>query len=224
MYQLNYISAKEYQQASEDNVYAKIKSHTAKGNKNSVYSYFTDALITQIVADLQEQKGYTQSQAYQLVYRGGLKIYSTQNTKLQKIADSVINNPDNYPVATKFSLEYKLQVTHADSSSSTYTEINVASYFRKKKKDPTYKTIYNSKKEMKAAVKAFRKSVMKKGDKKKAESIHYSMEPQLSYSLIDQKTGQVKVLVGGRGQKQDDLRVQLLRFYLLMLPLLIREV
>lgn len=205
MYQLNYISAKEYQQASEDNVYAKIKSHTAKGNKNSVYSYFTDALITQIVADLQEQKGYTQSQAYQLVYRGGLKIYSTQNTKLQKIADSVINNPDNYPVATKFSLEYKLQVTHADSSSSTYTEINVASYFRKKKKDPTYKTIYNSKKEMKAAVKAFRKSVMKKGDKKKAESIHYSMEPQLSYSLIDQKTGQVKVLVGGRGQKQDDL-------------------
>ena len=31
------------------------------------------------------------------------------------------------------------------------------------------------------------------------------MEPQLSYSLIDQKTGQVKVLVGGRGQKQDDL-------------------
>ena len=205
MYQLNYISAKEYQQASENNVYAKIKSHTAKGNKNSVYSYFTDALITQIVADLQEQKGYTQSQAYQLVYRGGLKIYSTQNTKLQKIADSVINNPDNYPVATKFSLEYKLQVTHADSSSSTYTEINVASYFRKKKKDPTYKTIYNSKKEMKAAVKAFRKSVMKKGDKKKAESIHYSMEPQLSYSLIDQKTGQVKVLVGGRGQKQDDL-------------------
>ena len=163
------------------------------------------AQILNLMQDLQEQKGYTQSQAYQLVYRGGLKIYSTQNTKLQKIADSVINNPDNYPVATKFSLEYKLQVTHADSSSSTYTEINVASYFRKNKKDPTYKTIYNSKKEMKAAVKAFRKSVMKKGDKKKAESIHYSMEPQLSYSLIDQKTGQVKVLVGGRGQKQDDL-------------------
>lgn len=164
MYQLNYISAKEYQQASEDNVYAKIKSHTAKGNKNSVYSYFTDALITQIVADLQEQKGYTQSQAYQLVYRGGLKIYSTQNTKLQKIADSVINNPDNYPVATKFSLEYKLQVTHADSSSSTYTEINVASYFRKKKKIQLIKR-FIIQKEMKAAVKAFRKSVMKKETK-----------------------------------------------------------
>lgn len=205
MYQLNYITDKEYQKALEDNVYTRIESATTKGRKDSIYSYFTDALITKVVSDLQEQKGYTQSQAYQLVYRGGLRIYSTQNTKLQKIADSIINNPKNYPVNTKFSLEYKLQVTHSDGSSSSYTETNVASYFRKKKKDPNYKTIYSSKKAMNNAVKTFRKSVMKKGDKKEKETIHYSLEPQLSYSLINQKNGQVKVLVGGRGKKQDDL-------------------
>lgn len=205
MYQLNYITDKEYQKALEDNVYTRIESTTTKGRKDSIYSYFTDALITKVVSDLQEQKGYTQSQAYQLVYRGGLRIYSTQNTKLQKIADSIINNPKNYPVNTKFSLEYKLQVTHSDGSSSSYTETNVATYFRKKKKDPNYKTIYSSKKAMNNAVKTFRKSVIKKGDKKEKETIHYSLEPQLSYSLINQKTGQVKVLVGGRGKKQDDL-------------------
>lgn len=205
MYQLNYITDKEYQKALEDNVYTRIENTTSKGRKDSVYSYFTDALITKVVSDLQEQKGYTQSQAYQLVYRGGLRIYSTQNTKLQSIADSVINNPDNYPVNTKFSLEYKLQVTHADGSSTTYTETNIASYFRKKKKKSNYTTIYSSKKEMKAAVKTFKKAVLKKTDTKKAETIHYSLEPQLSYSLIDQKTGKVKVLVGGRGKKQDDL-------------------
>ena len=205
MYQLNYITDKEYQSALEDNVYSRIADTTAKGRKDSVYSYFTDALITNVVSDLQEQKGYTQSQAYQLVYRGGLRIYSTQNDDLQKIADSVINNPDNYPVKTKFSLEYKLQVDHSNGSSTTYTEANVASYFRKKKKDPNYRTVYNSKKEMKEAVKTFRKSVIKKGDSKRSETIHYSMEPQLSYSLIDQTTGEVKVLVGGRGKKQDDL-------------------
>lgn len=205
MYQLNYISDKEYQKALEDNVYTRIANTTKKGSKDSVYSYFTDALITKVVSDLQEQKGYTQSQAYQLVYRGGLRIYSTQNTKLQSIADSVINNPDNYPVNTKFSLEYKLQVKQADNTSRTYTESNVAAYFRKKKKDPNYKTIYTSKKAMQSAVKAFRKSVLKKGAKKESETIHYSLQPQLSYSLIDQKTGQVKVLVGGRGKKQDDL-------------------
>lgn len=205
MYQLNYITDKEYQKALEDNVYTRIENTTTKGRKDSIYSYFTDALITKVVSDLQEQKGYTQSQAYQLVYRGGLRIYSTQNSKLQKIADSIINNPKNYPVNTKFSLEYKLQVTHADGSTSNYTETNVASYFRKKKKDPSYKTIYSSKKAMNTAVKTFRKSVMKKSDKKEKETIHYSLEPQLSYSLINQKTGQVKVLVGGRGKKQDDL-------------------
>ena len=62
----------------------------------------------------------------------------------------------------------------------------------KRKKIQLIKRFNNSKKEMKAAVKAFRKSVMKKGDKKKAESIHYSMEPQLSYSLIDQKQARLK--------------------------------
>lgn len=205
MYQLNYISDQEYQKALEDNVYSRIASTTKKGRKDSVYSYFTDALITKVVSDLQEQKGYTQSQAYQLVYRGGLRIYSTQNTKLQSIADSVINNPDNYPVNTKFSLEYKLQVKHSDGSSTSYTESNVAAYFRKKKKDPNYKTIYSSKKAMQSAVKTFRKSVLKKGTKKESETIHYSLQPQLSYSLINQKTGEVKVLVGGRGKKQDDL-------------------
>lgn len=205
MYQLNYINDKEYQAALEDNVYTRIEKATIKGRKDSVYSYFTDALITKIVADLQEQKGYTQSQAYQLVYRGGLRIYSTQNTKLQKIADSVINNKNNYPVDTKFSLEYKLQITHSDGSTSNYTESNVAAYFRKKKKDPNYKTIYSSKKAMNTAARAFRKSVQKKDDKGVSETIHYSLEPQLSYSLIDQKNGQVKVLVGGRGKKQDDL-------------------
>lgn len=67
MYQFNYISDTEYQSALEDKVYARIANKTAQGRKNSVYSYFTDAVITKVVSDLQEQKGYTQSQAYQLV-------------------------------------------------------------------------------------------------------------------------------------------------------------
>ena len=46
MYQLNYISDTEYQSALEDKVYARIANKTAQGRKNSVYSYFTDAVIT----------------------------------------------------------------------------------------------------------------------------------------------------------------------------------
>lgn len=205
MYHLNYITNEEYQKALDDNVYARIAKNTTQGSKNSVYSYFTDALITQIVSDLQEQKGYTQSQAYRLVYRGGLRVYSTQNTQMQSIADSVINNPDNYPVETKYSLEYKLQVKHKNQTTETYTETDVRAWFRNKKKDPNYRTIYQSKKELKKAAVNFRKATVKKSDTVLTEEIHYSMEPQVSYSLINQKNGEVKVLVGGRGEKNDDL-------------------
>lgn len=205
MYMLNYITNEEYQAALADDVYPKIASTTKKSRTASVYSYFTDALITRIVSDLQEQKGYTQSQAYNLVYHGGLRIYSTQSSSLQNIADDVINDADNYPVDTKYSLEYKLTITRADGSQDIYTESDVRSYFCNKKKDASYRTIYDSKKKMKRAAKAFKKSVKKKGDKERKEVIHYSLEPQVSYSLIDQSTGEVKVLVGGRGEKQDDL-------------------
>ncbi|MCI6858316.1 MAG: transglycosylase, partial [Eubacterium sp.] len=104
-----------------------------------------------------------------------------------------------------YSLEYKLQVTRKNGTARTFTQTDVRTFFRKKDGNSGYKTIYSSKKEMKKAVKRFRKSVLKKGDSVENEQLHYSLEPQLSYTLIDQKTGQVKVLVGGRGKKQDDL-------------------
>lgn len=205
MNQANYISNEDYQAALNDDVYSRIANNMSGDSKTATYSYFTDALITRIVSDLQEKKGYSQTQAYHLVYRGGLRIYSTQDSKLQKIADNIINDPANYPVDTKYSLEYKLQVTRKNGTARTFTQTDVRTFFRKKDGNSGYKTIYSSKKEMKKAVKRFRKSVLKKGDSVENEQLHYSLEPQLSYTLIDQKTGQVKVLVGGRGKKQDDL-------------------
>lgn len=205
MYELNYISSEEYEAALADDVYSRISKNHANQNKNSVYSYFTDALITQIVEDLQSQHGYTQAQAYNMVYRGGLRIHSTQSTKLQSIADSVINDADNYPVDTKYSLEYDLKVNHEDGSSDTYTERDIKNYFRNKKGEDNYQTIYSSKKKMQQAVKTFRKATLKKSDTVVEENLSYSLEPQISYSLIDQATGEIKVLVGGRGEKKDDL-------------------
>ena len=53
MYELNYISSKEYEEALADDVYSRISKTQANQTQQSVYSYFTDALITQIVEDLQ---------------------------------------------------------------------------------------------------------------------------------------------------------------------------
>ena len=204
MYELNYISSKEYEEALADDVYSRISKTQANQTQQSVYSYFTDALITQIVEDLQSEYNYTQSQAYNLVYRGGLRIYSTQSTQMQNIADTVINDKSNYPVDTDYSLEYDLHVTKENGDSITYTERDVRDYFRKKG-DTDYRTIYSTKKEMRKAIRVFKKNILKEKDEILSEFVRFALEPQISYSLIDQQTGQVKVLVGGRGEKKDDL-------------------
>lgn len=111
MYQLNYISDTEYQSALEDKVYARIANKTAQGRKNSVYSYFTDAVITKVVSDLQEQKDIHSLRLISLFIVEDFVFIPRKIPSCKRFADSVINNPDNYPVDTKFSLEYKLQVT-----------------------------------------------------------------------------------------------------------------
>lgn len=203
MYELNYISSEEYETALSDDVYSRI-SKTQASSRQSVYSYFTDALITQIVEDLQNEYGYTQSQAYNLVYRGGLRIHSTQSTQMQDIADTVINDKSNYPVNTDYSLEYDLHVTLENGDTVTYTERDIRDYFRNAG-DTDYRTIYPTKKAMKKAIRTFKKNTLSDTDEILSETIRFALEPQISYSLIDQATGQVKVLVGGRGEKKDDL-------------------
>ena len=203
MYELNYISSEEYETALSDDVYSRI-SKTQASSRQSVYSYFTDALITQIVEDLQNEYGYTQSQAYNLVYRGGLRIHSTQSTQMQDIADTVINDKSNYPVNTDYSLEYDLHVTLENGDTVTYTERDIRDYFRNAG-DTDYRTIYPTKKAMKKAIRTFKKNTLSDTDEILSETVRFALEPQISYSLIDQATGQVKVLVGGRGEKKDDL-------------------
>ena len=205
MYELNYISSEEYEEALADEVYSRISKNQANQAQHSTYSYFTDALITQIVEDLQEAYGYTQSQAYNLVYRGGLRIHSTQSTAMQEIADAVINDKSNYPVDTEFSLEYDLHITAGDGSTVTYTERDVRNYFRSTGQDEDYRTIYPTKKAMRKAIREFKKNTLTDADQIISETVRYALEPQVSYSLIDQATGQIKVLVGGRGEKKDDL-------------------
>ncbi len=206
MLDLGFINSEAYQEAlADDTVYQRISEYRSGNQKTTTYSYFTDALIVQIVDDLQARAGYTQEQAYEMVYRGGLQIYSTQDSAMQRAADEIINNPDNYPVKTKFALEYSLEIKNANGETASYNTNSLKKYFRKTKKKKGYKAIYSSMDKMNAAVETYRNSLLKEGDTVISEKVNYSLQPQLSYVLMDQATGQVKVLVGGRGEKQDDL-------------------
>ena len=62
-----------------DDVYARIQTTNTASQADNTYSYFVDALAQQVIQDLKDQLGYTDTQAYNAVYSGGLSIYSTQN-------------------------------------------------------------------------------------------------------------------------------------------------
>ena len=70
--------------------------------KTSVYSYHTDAAISQVIADIMEEKDWTKEYATTYVYGGGLTIYSTQNSKVQdKMNKVMVDNSSKYAVKSR---------------------------------------------------------------------------------------------------------------------------
>lgn len=111
-----------------NNVYERIQNINDETETSSPYSYYVDADIDQIMTDLQEQKGYTQTQVYNLLYSGGLSIYTAQDMSIQQICDEEFNNPDNFPEGSQVSLTYRLTVTHPDGSADNYNEKSLLAY------------------------------------------------------------------------------------------------
>ena len=80
-------------QAQYDEAYKYINSEGLKfkqtNKMGNIYSYHTDATISKVISDLMEAKKWSREYASTYVYGGGLTIYSTQNTKLQKQMEEV---------------------------------------------------------------------------------------------------------------------------------------
>ena len=72
-----YISQDEYDEAMADDVYSRISVVNNGFDTSSIYTYFVDELIEQVITALMDEKGYTENQAYNAVYSGGLSIYTT---------------------------------------------------------------------------------------------------------------------------------------------------
>ena len=172
----------------------------------AIEQYKTDIMkdgdtIVNVIQDLVEQKGYTETQAYKALYQGGLTIYSTQDPEIQAICDDEVNNLDNYPTAPKVSFSYRLSVRSADGSISNYSEQTMLSYYQSSNK--SFSINFNSEEEAAAAIEQYKTDIMKDGDTivNGSETVTYTLQPQAALTIIDQSTGNVKALVGGRGDK-----------------------
>lgn len=211
-----HITQEEYKEAINDDVYSriqKVNNKLEKNNKN-VYSYFVDELIDQVMEDLQKTKGYTYTQAYNAVYSGGLKIYSTQDSQIQKICDEETSDDSNYPYSIYYSINWAWSVQNPDGTIDNYDESDISAYHKTVLGDSDYQLIFSSKEAAKADVDEYKKHLKekyyKKGIKKKLgysqyETLYYNPQPQVSFTVMDQNTGYVKAVVGGRGKKNVSL-------------------
>lgn len=103
-----YITKAQYDEAMADDVYSRIAEYNTTGS-GSVNTYFIDALIDNVFDDL-TAAGYSETEAYKLIYKGGLTIKSTQDLAMQTICDEEANNPSNYPSDAKYSFQLSFEV------------------------------------------------------------------------------------------------------------------
>jgi len=201
MLELHYCTQQEYNEAIADDVYSRIQSVNSEVTANSYYSYFVDELIEQVMNDLQNKLGYTQAQASNLIYSGGLNIYTTQDPTIQKICDNVYSDKSNFPDMgdSYWELTFALSVLKKDGKTVHYHNNDIEKYYKDKGKK--FSLMFLDKKEMQKKINAFKKDMIKDGDKILAENTQMTIQPQSSFVVMDQHNGEVQALIGGRGEK-----------------------
>lgn len=201
MKEQGYITPAEYEEAMNDNVYERIQDIHIDNGADSIYTYFTDELIEVLLEDLETQLGYTPNQASKLLYSGGLSVYTTQDPDMQEVAERVLNDPDNYPAKHYISISLSLTVVDKDNNVSYLSNNNMLNYFQRVKEMSSFTLTFDDEETAQTYVDEYKEYLTSEGFEITYEGVYFTLQPQVSFTLIDQYTGEVKVVVGGRGNK-----------------------
>ncbi len=186
------ITKAQYDEALAEDIYSKVSDGNAqkKVEGNVIHGYFEDSLFEQVSEDLQKEHNISKVQADNLIYNGGLQIYSTKDTNMQNILDSSFANDELFP-----NVVYKYDVTYTVSIEDTTTGKQEHKDYRQfvKTKEDGEAFVANKKAEIEQSLGANQKIV--------ADRASFSTQPQASMVIMDYKTGNVTALTGGRGEK-----------------------
>lgn len=92
MYELGFITEDEYVQAlNEELVFKSSAAHQA------IQDYYVDQVVEDVINDLMEEYGYSYNYAENMVFYGGLNIYSAEDPALQKAVEAIYADEKNYP-------------------------------------------------------------------------------------------------------------------------------
>lgn len=118
MYTQGYITEAEFNAAKAETVTLTEKTSTTENaTRSSSNSWFTDALYTQLLTQLQEDLNYSADEAKELIFSGGLRIYSTVDPTVQAGIEKTMYNEDDLIPALWHEEPVCLRDYPADSSS-----------------------------------------------------------------------------------------------------------
>lgn len=191
MVEQGYITEEERQAALLENPYKNIQEvNNLYEQQDSVHSYFVDAVIEQVISDLQTKKGMTATEANNLLFGGGVEIYTTLDQNMQKIVDEKMNDDALFPSYKEYVINYSATITKPDGTSVNKWAEGVLT-------SDSESDIENFKNEAKA------NWGITEGDKI-VESVQLIPQAQAAFVIMDQYNGHVKALSGGRGEKYGD--------------------
>lgn len=200
MLEQGYITQAEHDEALADDVYSRIQTVNTQITSNSTNSYFVDALAEIVYDDLIEA-GYSATAASSLLYSGGLRIYSTMDPEIQKIADEEFADPENFPINNRWYLSYELTIKNKEGKYVNYSREMLQTWFRNNV-DKNFDLNFTSHEEGYAAIEQYKAAVLADTDKIIAENINFTVQPQMSMTIQDPHTGYVVAMIGGRGSKE----------------------
>ncbi len=191
MEELGMITADEKAAALEENPYLNIAQLQQELKESSTHSYFVDAVIDQVISDLQTVNGITKTQANNLVYGGGIQIFTTLNQDMQGIVDKHMADPSLFPSKIEYVINYAASIEKPDGTVShrggkgvlTSNDADSIAAFQKTKLEEW------------GAV---------EGDEIYGEVTQIVPQTQAAFVIMDHFTGHVKALSGGRGEKYGD--------------------
>lgn len=200
-----YITKKQHKEALADDVYSRIQAaDTAYKESLTVNSYFLDEVVKAVTKDLCNELGYSAEQAHHAVYSGGLKIITTQDLTMQQICDEEINNAANYPSKVEWTVTGAISVIYEDGTQKHYDHNNFGNYV-KDAYGVEYGTTFATPEKATAMLEEYIATLKGSDNDQVITNITLAPQPQATVVVMDQYTGHVKAMVGGRGEKTSNM-------------------
>ena len=108
MLEYGYISNEDFTNAISTDTVLLVSD---KNEANKTQSWYVETVLDDVINDLVEQKDLSYDAAFNLVYSGGLKIYTLMDKEIQEYLENYFSNTYNFPRECRYSdLQYAMTV------------------------------------------------------------------------------------------------------------------